>query len=84
MEAAVKPGKEFCAAGGVFRDSEGVFLAAFCKTFRGSLSPLVAECLALREGLFIARKQGRKIGVAESDASNVVSLVRDRSFLWVP
>ncbi|KAE8797471.1 Alanyl-tRNA synthetase [Hordeum vulgare] len=66
--------------GGVAR-SEQAFIAAWCKPFRGVTDPLVAEALALREGVRFARLRGFSKVVLETDSLELVQLwhLRDNS-----
>ncbi|KAE8767807.1 Alanyl-tRNA synthetase [Hordeum vulgare] len=66
--------------GGVAR-SQQAFIAAWCKPFDGVIDPLVAEALALREGVRFARLQGFSRVVLETDSLELVQLwlLRDNS-----
>ncbi|KAE8816044.1 Alanyl-tRNA synthetase [Hordeum vulgare] len=61
--------------------SEHAFIAVWCKPFGGVTDPLVAEALALREGVRFARVRGFSRVVLETDSLELVQLwhLRDNS-----
>ena len=57
--------------GAVVRDSRGYVFGLMSKSIPGMFSPYIAECIALLEGLRIARSHGLMISIAETDAHDV-------------
>ena len=51
--------------GAVIRDGKGIDMGAVAKRISGSLSPLLAECLALREGLQFFMDSGLHVRLAD-------------------
>ena len=64
-------------AGGVAR-SHVAFLGAWCKPLEGVTDPMIAEMLAVREGVLFARLRGYSYVVVESDCLEVVNLCTSR------
>ena len=59
--------------GGVAR-SRPSFLAAWCKPYPGITDQLIAEALAIRDGVIFARLRGYAEVVLESDNLEIVNL----------
>ncbi|EXB54732.1 hypothetical protein L484_012832 [Morus notabilis] len=51
-------GSNCVGLGAVIRDDVGQVLACLAKKLDGSFSPFIAECLAPREGLLLAKQAG--------------------------
>jgi ribonuclease HI len=64
-------------AGGVAR-SRSAFLAAWSKPYEGITDPLIAEALAVRDGVIFARLRGYSKVVMETDCLEVISLWNNR------
>ncbi|KAE8789864.1 Alanyl-tRNA synthetase [Hordeum vulgare] len=75
-DAAVDILRQQCAAGGVAR-SRGSLLGAWAKPHAGVTDPLIAETLALREGVIFASLRGFSDVVMETDCQEVVNLWHD-------
>ncbi|EXB89956.1 hypothetical protein L484_023608 [Morus notabilis] len=56
---------------------------AASKRIEGRFSPYVAECLAIREGIYFALKRGFHNWVLESDANNVIRMIQLRGYSFV-
>ncbi|GMN25608.1 hypothetical protein TIFTF001_000990 [Ficus carica] len=83
VDASVSPGSDHIGIDVVIRDEKGISLGAVAKSVEGTFSPFLAECIALREGLMIAKELESVTLVVETDAINVFRLFRKiRSFLW--
>ncbi|GMN20887.1 hypothetical protein TIFTF001_039966 [Ficus carica] len=65
--------------GAVIRDEKGRILGAMEKSVEGTFSPFLAECIALREGLMMAKEFESVTLVVETDAINVVSAISDNT-----
>ena len=63
--------------GGVAR-SRSSFLAAWCKPYPGITDPLIAEALAIRDGVIFARLRGYADVVFVSDNLEIVNLWNSR------
>lgn len=63
------------------RDLDAVVLAGFAKRIYGCFSPFVAKCMALHEGLLLARKCGLDVRIIETDALCVVQSINSRAFI---
>ncbi|KAE8800936.1 Alanyl-tRNA synthetase [Hordeum vulgare] len=77
IDAAVDILRQQCAAGGVAR-SRCSLLGAWAKPHAGVTDPLIAETLALREGVIFASLRGFPDVVMETDCQEVVNLWHDR------
>ncbi|GMN72596.1 hypothetical protein TIFTF001_054756 [Ficus carica] len=83
VDASVSPRSDHIGIGAVIRDEKGRILGAMAKSMEGTFSPFLAECIALREGLMLAKELESATLVVETDAINVIRLFRiTRSFLW--
>ncbi|GMN26456.1 hypothetical protein TIFTF001_001317 [Ficus carica] len=83
VNASVSPGSDHIGIGAVIHDEKGLILGAVAKSVEGTFSPFLAECIALREGLMIAKELESVTLVVETDAINVVSTVSDNQELSV-
>ena len=72
-DAAISAPFSTGGAGGVAR-SHVAFLGAWCKPLDGVTDPMIAETLAVREGVLFARLRGYSHVVVESDCLEVVNL----------
>ncbi|KAE8801746.1 Alanyl-tRNA synthetase [Hordeum vulgare] len=72
-DAAVDILRQQCTAGGVAR-SRSSLLGAWAKPHAGVTDPLIAETLALREGVIFASLRGFSDVVMETDCQEVVNL----------
>ncbi|PON64686.1 Ribonuclease H-like domain containing protein [Trema orientale] len=80
VDAAVKCSSDFIGIGVVVRDCNGIVLGASSLKFAGHLSPFLAECVAVREGIKFAINHGLSPGVIETDAQNVVLALQEKTF----
>lgn len=71
VDASWHKDMSFCATGLIARDSRAVFVAGDCRRLRGP-SPVIAEALALREGIVTAHNLGLDRIILESDCLNLV------------
>lgn len=62
----------FVGIGCVIRDSNGKMLGASSRKLEGVFEPLLAELLAIREGLHFAKQWGFSISITESDCQAAV------------
>ncbi|PON69123.1 Ribonuclease H-like domain containing protein [Parasponia andersonii] len=69
-DAFVRKGTDFIGVGVVFRDHIGTVLAACSKRIPGCFSVDIAELLAIRGGLLLAKDCGMKVSIVESDSQN--------------
>ncbi|KAE8801078.1 Alanyl-tRNA synthetase [Hordeum vulgare] len=76
-DATVDILRQQCAAGGVARSTCSL-LGAWAKPHAGVTDPLIAETLALREGVILASLRGFPDVVMETDCQEVVNLSHDR------
>lgn len=83
VDAAVCEGTNFIGIGVVARDDSGVVLGAMARCMIGSFTPHIAECMAVREGVWFARAGGFPRWVVETDAINVARAVFSPSSLSV-
>ncbi|PON78326.1 hypothetical protein PanWU01x14_019640 [Parasponia andersonii] len=65
--------------GGVVRDHRGKVMVAFNHSHHLNCSADIVEAMTVRKGKQIARDNGLHPLIVESDASNVVSLIENRS-----
>ncbi|GMN68764.1 hypothetical protein TIFTF001_037815 [Ficus carica] len=79
IDASVSSGSDHIGIGAVIRDEKGRILGAMAKSVEGTFSPFLAECIALREGLMMAKELESFTLVVETDAINVVSAVSDNT-----
>jgi hypothetical protein len=63
--------------GGIARSPAG-FVAAWCKPYNGVTDPLIAETLALRDGVIFAKLRGFTRVVMESDCLEAINLWNSR------
>ncbi|KAK4854714.1 hypothetical protein QYF36_000379 [Acer negundo] len=81
-DASVRCGRKSIGVGAVIRDSSGRVVAAISKSLLGNFSVEMAELLALREGLILAKRFNLIISSAEVDAVSVASLLNsEESYL---
>ncbi|PON66239.1 Ribonuclease H-like domain containing protein [Parasponia andersonii] len=66
--------------GGVVRDYRGKVMVAFSYSHHLNYSAEVTEVMVVHKGIQIARDNGLHPLIVESDASNVVSLIDNRSY----
>ncbi|GMN68653.1 hypothetical protein TIFTF001_037708 [Ficus carica] len=78
-DASVSPGSDHIGIGAVIRDNKGRILGTMEKSVEGTFSPFLAECIALHEGLMIAKELESVTLVVETDVINVVSAVSDNT-----
>ncbi|GMN60151.1 hypothetical protein TIFTF001_029243 [Ficus carica] len=79
VDVAVLPASHHIGMGVVIHNDQGMFCGALAKALEGSLSSLLAECLALREGLKFAHELEVDALMVESDAINLVSAINDNT-----
>ncbi|GMN35433.1 hypothetical protein TIFTF001_048455, partial [Ficus carica] len=79
VDASVSPESDHIGIGAVIRDEKGRILGAMAKSVEGTFSPFLDECIALREGLMMAKELESVTLVVETDAINVVSAVSDNT-----
>ncbi|GMN57601.1 hypothetical protein TIFTF001_026707 [Ficus carica] len=78
-DASVSPESDHISVGAVIRDEKRRILGAMAKSVEETFSPLLAECIALRESLMMAKELESVTLVVETDAINVVSVVSDNT-----
>ncbi|KAK9039567.1 hypothetical protein V6N11_014764 [Hibiscus sabdariffa] len=78
VDAAVQPGVEVAAIGGVIRSSAGVWVFGFARNI-GRCSVVNAELWAVHDGLIHAWRLGFRSLVLESDNMEVVKLLQSRT-----
>ena len=66
------------AIGGVIRNDKGVVLGAMAMKLSGKYDPYIAECMAIRQGLWFANEAGLLIDIVESDSLNAVNAIKRR------
>ena len=76
-DAAVHLDDGYAGAGGVTRSSSG-FKGAWCKPISGVTDPLIAEALALKEGVLLATLRGFTHVIMETDCLEAVNLWNSR------
>ncbi|GMN53841.1 hypothetical protein TIFTF001_022971 [Ficus carica] len=77
VDAAVDSSLEFIGVGIVARDEEGVVMSFLSRRIFGKFSPHLGECLAVREGVFLANFLKLDNWVVESDAMNAVRAIQN-------
>jgi ribonuclease HI len=70
------------AASAILRDFEGNFLAASCVFIPHVTTPLMAEAIAMREGLKLANKIRYNRVQAESDSTDVIDARKGEERWW--
>ncbi|KAL6980685.1 hypothetical protein U1Q18_022322, partial [Sarracenia purpurea var. burkii] len=73
--SACDTSKRVAGLGIVVRNWEGKFITGYAKRLPGGSSPIVAEALAILNGMKLACDLNLYRWVVESDASNVVSAI---------
>lgn len=76
VDASVLSFANYVGIGAVAQDHLGTVLAATSLHISGRFSPHIAECLAIKEGVKLAQAQGFSARLVESNAFNVVVVVR--------
>ena len=61
--------------GNIVRDSTGVVIGDFCSHLGNRYDPIVAESLALREGLLFAKTRGIIVDIVESDCQPLMTTI---------
>ncbi|GMN37351.1 hypothetical protein TIFTF001_006731 [Ficus carica] len=77
VDASVSSGSDHIGIGTVIRNENGRIYGSLAKSVDETFSPFLAECIALCEGLKIAKMLEIVTLVVETDATNVVSTVSD-------
>ena len=77
VDAAVDSSLEFIGVGVVARDKEGAVMSFLSRRIFGKFSPHLGECLAVREGVFLANFLKLDNWVVESDAVNAVRAIQN-------
>ncbi|PON41741.1 Ribonuclease H-like domain containing protein [Parasponia andersonii] len=72
VDTTVKSSSGLISIGTVVRECHDIVLGASSLKFSGHLSPFLAECVAIREGIEFATDHGLSLGVIKMDARNVV------------
>jgi ribonuclease HI len=70
------------STGAIIRDQQGGFVAASSSFLQYVASPLMAEAIAMREGLALAIKMGCSNVVAESDSLEVIQACTGEESWW--
>jgi ribonuclease HI len=70
------------ATGAVLRDFHGDFIAASTTYLRHVASPMMAEAIAMREGLSLANRIGCSNVIAESDSTEVIQACTGEQSWW--
>ena len=76
-DAAIDSDHHKGGAGGVARSSSGL-VGAWCKPHGGVTDPSIAEALALRDGVIVAKLRGFQHVIMEMDCLEVVNLWKSR------
>ncbi|GMN34653.1 hypothetical protein TIFTF001_004807 [Ficus carica] len=74
-DASVVAGLEFVGIGAIIRDEACFVMGAMAKKVPGVFSPLLAECIAIREGLQPAMDSGLRVHIIESDCSLAINKI---------
>ncbi|GMN45720.1 hypothetical protein TIFTF001_014908 [Ficus carica] len=77
VDATVDSSLEYIDIGVVARDKDGVVMSFLTRRIFGKFSPHIGECLAVREGVCLAKFLGLDNWVVESDALNTVSAIQN-------
>ncbi|GMN19741.1 hypothetical protein TIFTF001_039884 [Ficus carica] len=77
VDAAVDSSLEFIGVGIVARDEEDAVMSFLSRRIFGKFSPHLGECLAVREGVFLANFLKLDNWVVESDAMNAVRAIQN-------
>jgi hypothetical protein len=77
-DAGVSLGNRKSGAGGVARNPSG-FIGAWSKPYPGVTNPLIAEALALRDGVIFAKLRGFTRVLMETDCKEVVDFWESRT-----
>lgn len=72
---------EFAGVRAITRDEASFVLVATAKKVPGVFSPLLAECIAIREGLQFAIDSGLRVQSIESDASLAIQKIANLEVL---
>ena len=80
VDAAFNQALNMFSVGGIIRDSYGSVFAAFTIVFNDLVSPLVGECVAIREGLNFVASLGLKVDLVETDAVNAITSIAKQQF----
>ncbi|XP_062103477.1 uncharacterized protein LOC133814546 [Humulus lupulus] len=75
VDAAVNKNQGHCCSGVVIRNSLGEVIASSCTFFKYGYDPLVAELLAIQQGIKLTMKLNIKGGRIESDCSLAVGML---------
>ncbi|GMN72217.1 hypothetical protein TIFTF001_055608 [Ficus carica] len=77
LETAVDSSLEYIGIGEVARDEDGSIMSFLTRRIFGKFSPHIGECLAVREGVCLAKFLGLDNWAVESDALNTVSAIQN-------
>jgi ribonuclease HI len=70
------------SAGAIIRDYEGSFVAASCRPLSYVASAMMAEAIAMKEGLELAQNLGCNRLIAESDSTETIEACSGESRWW--
>jgi ribonuclease HI len=76
VDRALSRASDYCGSGGVLRNSEGRVLGSFIAPLRQPLSPLLAELMAIIEGMKVAIEMGLGLIRVLSDCETAVLLIK--------
>jgi ribonuclease HI len=82
VDASFHDDRKAGAAGAVLRDIDGHFIAASCYLIPHVSTPMLAEAIALREGLELATRLNLSRVQAESDSSDVINACNRDERWW--
>lgn len=83
VDAAVDTFSRLIGIGAIIRDVIGGVVAALFTGYMGHFGAFLAECVAVREGLKFARKEGHKVNLVECDSLNIITAIHSRCSLGV-
>jgi hypothetical protein len=82
VDAAFHEDRQAGAAGAVLRDINGQFIAATCVFLPNVSTPMLAEALAMKEGLELANRMSLSRVQAESDSTDIIDACKGDERWW--
>jgi ribonuclease HI len=70
------------AVGATLRDYQGLFIAASCKFIPHLTSAMMAEAMAMKEGLSLANSKGCNSVIAEGDSMETIQTCTGSDVWW--
>ncbi|MQM18323.1 hypothetical protein Taro_051311 [Colocasia esculenta] len=78
VDGAFRSATSEAGGGGIIHDHEGSMCCAFSRAYYGLNSRLVAEALALRDGIAMCCRFGISEVTVETDSQNLFQIMRDQ------